>query len=187
MGEGARRASGVALADQAMMASGRRERLGDLYELHAETVGRLVCRRVNAPRAVIEDACHTAWLRLCARNDVPLDTQSTLKWLVVTATRESWRRTGGRREVAVGGWLPDEEGHELPEPAGDAPDPLVVAVGRDEVRRRLATLTARERQFLALQALGLSYEEISVRLDVSVRTVQRQILRGRQKLRRGGE
>jgi RNA polymerase sigma factor (sigma-70 family) len=185
MGEGQ---SGPArsLGGQAMMPAGRRQRLGALYELHAESVRRLVCRRVSAPRAVIEDACHTAWLRLCARDDVALDTRSAVKWLVVTATRESWR-TGGRREVAVGGWLPDEEGHELPEPAGDAPDPAVVAAGRDEVRRRLETLTARERQFLTLQALGLSYEEISVRLDASVRTVQRQILRGRRKLRRGGE
>lgn len=154
MGEGARRTSGVAPGDQAMMAPGRRERLGALYELHAETVRGLVRRRVSASRAVIEDSCHTAWLRLCVRDDVALDTRSALKWLVVTATRESWRRTGGRREVAVGGWLPDEEGHELPEPAGDAPDSALVVVGRDEVRRRLAALTARERQFLALRRWG---------------------------------
>ena len=135
----------------------------------------------------MEDACHTAWLRLCAHDDVALDARSAVKWLVITAIRESWRRASGLREVPVGGCLPDGQEHELPEPAGDAPDPSVVAVARYECRRRLAGLTVRERQFLALQALGLSYEEISGRFHVTVRTVERQILRGRRKLRCGGD
>jgi RNA polymerase sigma factor (sigma-70 family) len=168
------------------MSACRRERIGSLYERHAEVVRRAVGGRVNAPHAVIEDACHTAWLRLCARDDVALDARSVVKWLVITATRESWRRSTGCRELAVGGWLSDVADCELPEPVGAAPDPSVIASERDLVCRRLAALTARERQFLALQALGLSYVEISVRLDVTVRTVQRQVLRGRRKLREGG-
>lgn len=87
----------------------------------------------------------------------------------------------------MGCWLPDGDERELPEPVGDAPDPSVIAGERDVVRRRLAALTARERQFLALQALGLSYDAISAELDVTVRTVERQILRGRRKLRDGGD
>ena len=179
MGGRARRSGCVAAA----MRADRRERIGGLYKRHAETVRRTVCRRVSAPQAVVEDACQTAWLRLCARDDVALDARAAVKWLVITAIRESWRRTSRRRDVPVGGGLPVGEGDELAEPAGDAPDPLVIAAERDDVRRRLAALTARERQFLMLQALGQSYEEISARLGVTVRTVERQILRGRRKLR----
>jgi RNA polymerase sigma factor (sigma-70 family) len=187
MGGTAGRSSGVAVAGAAAMPAGRRERIGGLYERHAGTVQRIVCRQVRAPEGVVEDACHTAWLRLCAHDDVALDARSAVKWLVITAIRESWRRTSGLREVPVGGWLSDPQEYELPEPVGGAPDPSELTVARDEVRRRLAALTARERQFLALQALGLSYEEISVRLGVTVRSVERQILRGRRKLRCGGD
>jgi DNA-directed RNA polymerase specialized sigma24 family protein len=61
---------------------------------------------------------------------------------------------------------------ELPEPCGEDPDPLVVAAERDELRRRRLVLAPRERQFLGLQASGLSYEEIATRLGVTVRTVE---------------
>jgi RNA polymerase sigma factor (sigma-70 family) len=180
MGETTRRSGGVAVAGAVAMPAGRREQIGVLYERQAETVRRLVRRRVRAPEGVVEDACQTAWLRLCAHEDVALDARSTVKWLVITAVRESWRRTSRLREVPVGGWGSDPDEDELPEPVGCAPDPCELTVGRDEVRRRLAALTARERQFLALQAFGLNYEEISVTLGVTVRTVERQILRWSQ-------
>jgi RNA polymerase sigma factor (sigma-70 family) len=186
MGETAGRSGGVASSSAAIMRPGRSERIASLYEQHAEAMRRIVCRRVRAPQCVLDDACHTAWLRLCAHEDVALDERSAVKWLIITAIRETWRRTGNLREVPVGGWLPRGEEHELPEPAGHAPDPSEVAVARDELRRELAVLTRREREFLALQAVGLTYQEISARLQVTVRTVERQLLRGRRKLRAAG-
>lgn len=166
----------------------RSERIAVLFEQYAQRVERVVSARASVPRSVIEDACQTAWVRLCMRNDVDVEASGALRWLVVTAVHEAWRYTGRRRELPVGGWLPDAEGvGEPPEPCGQAPDPLMLAVERDEVRRRLLVLTPRERQFLALQAAGLSYAEIATRLGLTVRTVQRQILRGRRKLRRGGD
>lgn len=186
MGETAGRSGGVASSSATIMRPGRSERIASLYAQHAGTVRRVVCRRVRAPQCVIDDACHTAWLGLCAHEDVALDERSAVRWLIVTALRESWRRTTDLREVPVGGWLPGGEERELREPAGHAPDPSEVAVGRDELRRRLAALTAREREFLALQAVGLTYQEISARLHVTLRTVERQLLRGRRKLRVGG-
>jgi len=170
-----------------MIASGRGERIAALYERQGAAVKRLVSHRARVPEAVIEDACQTAWVRLCEHPDVTLGARAAVKWLVTTAVREAWRHTSRRRELTVGGWLPDAEGPgELSEPSGEVPDPLLVALERehtDELRRELDALTVRERQFLALQAAGLSYVEIAVRLGVSTRTAERQILRGRRKLR----
>jgi RNA polymerase sigma factor (sigma-70 family) len=110
-------------------------------------------------------------------------------WLVLAATREAWRGAGGR-EIPVGAWQPEAVyGRELPESAADGPGPLDSALEHedsDALRDRLGTLTGRERQFLALQGAGLSYREIAVRMGVTVRTVERQVLRGRRKLDRGG-
>jgi RNA polymerase sigma factor (sigma-70 family) len=164
--------------------TGRRARIAALFEREARRVERLVSRRARAPQAVIEDACQAAWARLCARDDVDVESPAVLRWLVVTAVHEAWRHTSGNREVTAGGFLPDPEvPGELPEPQAHGADPLAVTVQRDEARRRIGRLTERERQFLALQAAGLTYEEIAKRLSVSVRTVERQILRGRRKLR----
>jgi RNA polymerase sigma factor (sigma-70 family) len=165
-----------------MIAAVRTERIADLYRHEAARVQRIVSRRVRAPEAVIEDACQTAWLRLCAHEDVALDARCAVKWLVITAMRESWRRTTGSREIPVGGWLPEGGEHELPEPAVDVPDPCEVAIDRDQWRERLAALTDRERELLALQASGLTYAEIAARLHITVRTVERHLVRGRRKL-----
>jgi RNA polymerase sigma factor (sigma-70 family) len=52
----------------------------------------------------------------------------------------------------------------------------------DELRDELRGLTDRQRQFLALQGSGLTYAEIAERTGTTLRTVERQILRGRHKL-----
>jgi hypothetical protein len=76
--------------------SARGDQIAALYAEQARLVQRQVARRVNAPTAVIEDACQTAWERLCAHPDVDQNTPGAVRWLVVTAMREAWRRAGGR-------------------------------------------------------------------------------------------
>jgi RNA polymerase sigma factor (sigma-70 family) len=170
MGETAKGGSGAKVHP-----AGRRERIAVLYGRQARRVQWIVSGRVRAPKAVVEDACQIAWMRLWLHEDVSLEDRVAVSWLVTTAVRVVWRLPGTGRES------------ELCEPCGDLPDPLDVVAERDEARRALEVLTARERQFLALQAAGLSYREVAERLHVTVRTVERQILRGRHKLRRGGE
>jgi RNA polymerase sigma factor (sigma-70 family) len=161
--------------------SARADQIAALYAQQARLVQRQVTRRVNAPAAVIEDACQTAWERLCTHPDVEPVAPTAVKWLVVTAMREAWRRAAARE-------IPSDL-TELGEPISDAPSPLDQTIARedtDELRDQLRRLTDRQRQFLALQAAGLTYAEIAERTATTLRTVERQILRGRHKLTEGG-
>jgi RNA polymerase sigma factor (sigma-70 family) len=154
----------------------RTDQIAALYGQQARLVQRQVARRVNAPTAVIEDACQTAWERLCTHPGVEPVAPSAVKWLVVTAMREAWRRTGGRE-------IPTDP-TDIAEPISDTPGPLERAIASehsDELRDQLLGLTDRERQFLALQAAGLTYAEIAERTATTLRTVERQIRRGRHK------
>jgi len=129
----------------------------------------------------VQDACQTAWERLLVHEEVDVQGRGVIQWLVITAAREAWKRSGRKRELPFVALSGDDSGARF-EPAGDAPDPLAVVLARDDSRRRLARLTDREREFLALQALGLSYTEIAQATGASPRTAERQILRARRKL-----
>ena len=120
---------------------------------------------------MVQDACQTAWTALLRREDVPLDNDG-FSWLCKVA-RTTGRRTAISREIPAGGFLPSSNDRdqpvELPEPPGHAPDPADRVVERERYRERreqLAQLTPRERQF-ALQAIGLSCDEIAEREQVS--------------------
>jgi RNA polymerase sigma factor (sigma-70 family) len=158
--------------------------IAELYARKAGTVQRLVAGRARVPEAVVEDACQTAWERLWSHEDVSLHPAVAVRWLVVTATRVAWRHSR-RRELPAGSWQPhDEDGYE--EPTGEAADPLDVAIERERSRElagRLEVLTDRERRFLVMRAVGMSYREIGERTGATLRTVERQIVRGRRKLR----
>ena len=169
-----RRAEGRAM-------SARADEIAALYAQQARLVQRQVARRVNAPTAVIEDACQTAWERLCTHPDVDPGGPGAVRWLVITAMREAWRGAGGRE-------IPTDP-TDLAEPVSDAPSPperVIASQHYDELRDQLRGLNDRQRQFLALQAAGLTYAEIAQRTGTTLRTVERQILRGRHKLTERG-
>jgi len=158
----------------------REELVSSLYAQHAAKVERLVARQAGGD---VEDACQTAWERLLGHEEVDVQGRGVIQWLVITAAREAWKRSR-QRELPFVALSGDDSEAERFEPAGDAPDPLAVVLARDDARRRLARLTDREREFLALQALGLTYTEIAQATGASPRTAERQILRARRKLRR---
>ena len=170
-------------AEAAAMATRRSQQIGVLYESHHATVRRLVARRACAGSAVVDDACQTAWERLCTHDHVDLDSGSVLGWVVVTAVREAWRQVRRDRQVPVDCTLADMS-QDLP--CAVSVDPLQVAIDHEHfrmLRERVDALTVRERQFVVLAAAGFTYAQIAQRLGVSVRTTERQILRGRRKLR----
>ena len=79
--------------------AGRDALVASLFARHAQDVVRLVSVRVRAPYTVIEDACQTAWMRLLVHSEVDVEGPGAVRWVVVTATREAWRRSA-RRETA---------------------------------------------------------------------------------------
>ena len=166
----------------------RNDRIALLYRHHAAQLRRMVASRVTAPRAVIDDACQTAWTRLCARVDIDAEAPTVVGWLLTTALREGWRQAGAQRTLGdASNTTPEGDGPA--EPVADTAGPLELTLEHEhsrELRARLNDLSDRERRFLGLQALGLSYQEIAQLTGTSVRTVDRLIYRGRRKLNTPG-
>ncbi len=152
-----------------------------LYRSLSLRLARIVRGDVNAPEAVIEDACQYAWSRLlCHAHRVRQE--AVLSWLARTAIHEAFKLVHrDRRELSLdGGAEEDCLGARLVAPV-PGPEEIV------EYRLRLelvADLSARQQRMLWLHALGLSYQEIALSTGVTRRTVERQLLRAKRSVRR---
>jgi RNA polymerase sigma factor (sigma-70 family) len=151
-----------------------------LYPILRATLERIIRRGLDAPDAVVEDACQVAWTRLVRHAD-RVSPGSELAWLVRTARREARRQL--RREERQ---LPFDAAAEAevivlrPATGGAAGD------GQLEHRERLATVASlpeRQRRIIWLHAAGLTYGEISAVTGDTPRTVERQLALGRHRLR----
>jgi RNA polymerase sigma factor (sigma-70 family) len=157
---------------------------GDVGELYGALAGRLeqiVRLDVRAPDVVIEDACQFAWSRLFHHRH-RVRSETVMPWLARTAVHEAFKLLRrGRRELSLDAEL-DRAGEPACQPAPATPQELV------EQRERLAEigrLPERQQRALWLHAFGFSYAEIAVHEDCTLRTVERQLLRAKQKMREG--
>jgi RNA polymerase sigma factor (sigma-70 family) len=102
-------------------------------------------------------------------------------WLLTVAVREAVKLDQrGRRDQP----LPDREDSGEVEPVNERANPelwLETLAALEAIAA--AGLTARQARIVALHADGHTYESISEMLALSVRTVERQLLRARRKLR----
>ena len=177
--------SSVSMRETARGADGERSsQLAVFYAEHAPRLQRAVARELRVPAQVIEDACQTAWTILLRRPDVPLDRQG-LAWLRKVALTTGYRQAR-QREQPAGGFLGERQPGELPEPATPGAELGERIADRLDRRAELQALSGRERRYLALQAIGLSYRVIAAYENATERTVERQLLRARRKLRRHG-
>jgi RNA polymerase sigma factor (sigma-70 family) len=160
----------------------RAGQIAEYYAREAPSLERAVARTVSAPAATIEDACSHAWCQLLKNDAIELG-PGGFWWLYVCAKREVFRLTGRARREPAGG-----EAYELPEERAHAGEDVGETIERRaEHDARLAlvlSLSERGRQMIVLQAAGFSYEEIAQASGDSVRTVERQLLRGRRTLLR---
>ena len=157
--------------------------LGDeaqLYRSLAAKLERTVRVQVHAPREVIEDACHHAWTQLINHGD-GVNREAAFSWLATTAVRHAWKlNRRERRELSLEA-AADEFG-ELPI-LSTTPGPPERLEFREQLGR-LEELPERQRRFIWLQAAGLTYIEMAAYTGDTIRTVDRQIARATERIRR---
>ncbi|MGI9100727.1 MAG: RNA polymerase sigma factor [Solirubrobacteraceae bacterium] len=154
----------------------RSHQLAELYTEHHATLQRHIAHRVNAPRALIEDACQAAWTRLASRHDIALDSDHTRGWLYTVAVREAWALTGERQ-------LTDPLPHWLGQADDDVGAEALARITDLEHLALLNTLKPAEREALILHAAGHSYRQIAQATGASYTAVNRRIREGRARLR----
>ena len=154
--------------------SSRYDEIAEFYGRKHPELLRAVRNALTGSDAHVEDACSHAWLQLLRCPHVVLDVHG-FGWLYVVALREAYRLSDrARREQARGS---------LSQSAID--------VATSDLDRRLqhtarvallVEIPNRRRAMLVLQAAGFTYREIARICDVTLRTVERQLLRGKRSL-----
>jgi RNA polymerase sigma factor (sigma-70 family) len=163
----------IALTDQI-------DAVSDLYATLSARLERIVRLDVRAPDAVIEDACQFAWIRLIHHRQ-RVRSDAALSWLAKTAVHEAFKLIRReQRELSLDALL-ETTNTVLPAP-GPSPQELVEQL---ELLDSVALLPERQRRFLWLHAVGLSYTEMAAHEDCTRRTVERQLLRAKTAVRAG--
>jgi RNA polymerase sigma factor (sigma-70 family) len=157
------------------MERNREAKFDRLFEEHSARLLNAVRTRVAADDTIIQDACTFAWMTVWRRVDVDLDAPTLFGYLYVTAVREAWRLA--REQTAS---LIDVS--EIDAPSNERASADVIS-DRDAIAL-IGQLPERQAQVITLAALGYSREEMATILGWTVRTVDRQLGRARDTLRK---
>ncbi|HUO70262.1 MAG TPA: sigma-70 family RNA polymerase sigma factor [Solirubrobacteraceae bacterium] len=148
--------------------------VAELYRAQSTRLEQIVRLDVRAPEPVVQDACQVAWSRLL-RHAGQVRPDTALAWLATTAVREARRlNRRERRELSL------EAEADLCRTAAPGPDELAA---RRERLGLIASLPERQQRLVWLHAFGLSYAEMASSTGCTVRTVERQLLRAKARLR----
>ena len=155
-------------------------RHGDEAELYAQLATRLttiVARQVRTSSANIEDACSFAWLQMLRYQPAR---ETVLAWLIRVGTREAIRLDRGarRNHATANGSSGESRGVDECRPIEAH---LEMLAARDAIVA--AQLRTREAEILAAHVAGYSYIEIADAKNITPRTVERQLLRAKRRLR----
>jgi RNA polymerase sigma factor (sigma-70 family) len=156
--------------------------LDELFRRCAPRLARLVRASVNCSHALVEDACQTAWFRLAVQTEITRE--HSLAWLTQTALREARRMASyAEREVPLDDRLETVDALEGRMVVEDPHETIAERFRTSAVRR----LTPRQQRLIWLQALGCSHDEIARMSGCTPRTVHRQLVRARARLRAADE
>lgn len=153
--------------------------LAQLYPLLNRDLARIVISEITAPDQLVEEACQIAWSRLLGHAQV-VEPIAVLAWLAKTAKHEALKLLKRQqRDVSLDQILDSGADAALPVSTPSLDELL----WQRERIRAVSCLSGRQRRALWLQAAGLSYEEIAAVTGDSRRTVDRQLLRARRRVR----
>jgi RNA polymerase sigma factor (sigma-70 family) len=143
-----------------------------LFAEHHDRLIRIVRWAVRTSDATVEDACSFAWSQLI---DCQPERAAILAWLRTVAVREAIRLDRLARRCRPVEELPADD-----EPAAHTVEQTVDA---HEALAKLAALPPRQKNVLARQVAGLTYDEIAEETGDSCRTTERQLRRARARVR----
>jgi DNA-directed RNA polymerase specialized sigma24 family protein len=157
----------------------RRGDEADLYQRHHQALLIAVSHAINGSRALIEDACQSAWTILLRRQP---DRASVFAWLYVVAIHEAYRLSAiERRELHLedlaveGDWETILAGRVTVEDQLEALEAL----------RALAGLPDRHRRDLSLRVAGFTDREIAAMTEGRTYTnVNKHLVKARARIRR---
>ena len=156
--------------------------VGEVAELYARSAGLVrgqVCSEVTAPEAVIDDACQFAWIRLLHHRH-RVDRDGAVSWLITTALHEVFKLVRRDSHDLSLEQLLEETGDLRINRTAPAPQEVVAARLRLEL---LQELPERQERLMWLRGLGFSYPEMATETDMTVRTVERQLMKARRNVR----
>jgi RNA polymerase sigma-70 factor, ECF subfamily len=143
----------------------------ELFAAHHAALRARVCRHVRTSASNVDDACSFAWVQLLRRQP---DRATVLEWLTTVAIREAIRLDQhSRRYDGLEGVADRASAHGTLTRAE--------ALAALEV---VATLPPRQRDVLALQVAGYSYDEIAQLTGRTARAVDRHLRRAHAAVRR---
>lgn len=159
----------------------------DLFAEHHEALLRSVKRTINAPEALIEDACQFAWTQLIRTQ--PDRGPRLFGWLRTVAIHEGYRLSRTQRRDAALEDLaaPDANGGSSPDGWEALIEGPVDLDSQLEAKRGLsilASLPERQRRYLALLVAGYRYHEIVELAGVTYTNVNKHLTRARASVRR---
>jgi RNA polymerase sigma factor (sigma-70 family) len=178
----------VALPDRELWdraAAGDSEAFAQLYDRHARAVYNFLHRR-TASWSDAEDLTSVVFLQAWRRReDVVLDRESALPWLLRTADytlRNEWRtKQRYRRALAAARVLDAEIEDHADEVAERLDDDRRISAARETLKQ----LPRHEREIVELCVWsGLDQAAAAVALDVPIGTVKSRLSRARQRLRK---
>ncbi|ADB35381.1 RNA polymerase, sigma-24 subunit, ECF subfamily [Kribbella flavida DSM 17836] len=161
---------------------GETEAFGVLFDRHAKAVYNFLFRR-TADWSTAEDLTSAVFLHAWRRRDqVVLDRESALPWLLRTAdytVRNEWRSKRRYRNS-----LPRLLAADQPDHADEVAERLDDQRQARELRHALRRLPAHEREVIELCVwAGLDQQAAAVALDIPLGTVKSRLSRARRRLR----